>query len=67
MDDIKSYVAELKGTLERLPWDKIKEAIGVLHYARTNDKQVFILGNGSRLRMSISLWSTSSAPAFARP
>ena len=46
MDDIKSYVIELKATLDRLPWDKIEEAIGVLHYARTTDKQVFILGNG---------------------
>ena len=46
MDDIKSYVAELKATLDRLPWDRIKEAIHVLHYARINDKQVFILGNG---------------------
>ncbi|MFQ5813735.1 MAG: hypothetical protein ACE5I2_11210, partial [Anaerolineae bacterium] len=46
MDDIKSYVAELKATLDRLPWDKIKDAIGVLHCARMTDKQVFMLGNG---------------------
>jgi D-sedoheptulose 7-phosphate isomerase len=46
MDDIKSYVVELKATLDRLPWDKIEEAIGVLHHARMNDKQVLILGNG---------------------
>lgn len=46
MDDIKSYVAELKATLDRLPWDKIEETIGVLHRARMTDKQVFMLGNG---------------------
>ena len=46
MGDIKSYVIELKATLDRLPWDKIEEAISVLHYARMTDKQVFILGNG---------------------
>ncbi len=46
MDDIKKYVAELQGTLEQLPWERIKAAIDVLRNARMNDKQVFILGNG---------------------
>ena len=46
MDDIKQYVEELKATLDRLPGESIQDVIGVLHYARLHDKQVFILGNG---------------------
>ena len=46
MDDIRLYVEELKITLDRLPWEAIREVIYVLHDARMNDRQVFILGNG---------------------
>jgi len=46
MDNILRYVAQLKETLDRLPWEAIRDVIGVLHYARMNDKQVFIMGNG---------------------
>jgi D-sedoheptulose 7-phosphate isomerase len=46
MNDIRRYVAEIKGTLDRLPWGAIQDVIGVLQYARMNDKQVFIMGNG---------------------
>jgi len=46
MDNIRRYVDQLQETLEQLPWETIKDVIGVLHYARMNDKQVFIMGNG---------------------
>ncbi|MBL7183767.1 MAG: SIS domain-containing protein [Anaerolineae bacterium] len=46
MDDIRLYVEKLKATLDRLPWEAIRHVIGVLHYARLNDRQVLILGNG---------------------
>jgi histidinol-phosphate phosphatase family protein len=46
MENIKRYVAELKETLDQLPWERIRDVIGVLQYARMNDKQVFIMGNG---------------------
>jgi D-sedoheptulose 7-phosphate isomerase len=42
----KRYVAELKETLDHLPWEAIQEVISILHRARLNDRQVFILGNG---------------------
>lgn len=46
MDNILRYVAELKETLGQLPWEAIRDVIGVLHYARMNDKQIFVMGNG---------------------
>ena len=46
MDNIRRYVAELKKTLDQLPWERIRDVIGILQYARMNDKQVFIMGNG---------------------
>jgi len=46
MEKIKSYVIELKETLDHLPWEAIQDVVGILHHARLNDRQVFILGNG---------------------
>jgi D-sedoheptulose 7-phosphate isomerase len=46
MENIKRYVAELKETLDHLPWGAIQDVVGILHYARLSDRQVFILGNG---------------------
>ena len=46
MDEYKRYVAELKETLDNLPWEAIRDTVGLLHYARLSDKQVFIMGNG---------------------
>ncbi len=46
MDVVQSYAWEIRVTLERLPWDEIRQVIAVLHQARLNGRQVFVLGNG---------------------
>lgn len=46
MDYVRSYVAELQQTLDYLPVDLIQEVIHLLHKARINRRQVFIMGNG---------------------
>ena len=46
MESVQTYVQELQETLSRLPLDDIRDVIAVLHYARLNDKQVFLMGNG---------------------
>lgn len=47
MDSIvKSYLAELKNTLDLLDEAAINEAIHTLHQARLNGRQVFVMGNG---------------------
>lgn len=46
MDEICGYLSRLQGVLRELPLDDIRDAVAVLHYARLNDKQVFIMGNG---------------------
>lgn len=46
MDVVQAYAWEIRTTLERLPWDEIRQAILVLHHARMNGQQVFVMGNG---------------------
>lgn len=46
MEDYKQYVEEIKETLDNLPWVAIRDTIRLLHNARMNNKQVFIMGNG---------------------
>ena len=46
MDPVRAYTTELQATLERLPVERIQEAIQLLALARLNRKQVFIMGNG---------------------
>lgn len=46
MDSIRAYAEEIRATLERLPWDEIHRVIVLLHKARLDGKQVFVLGNG---------------------
>lgn len=46
MDYVRSYIVELKGTLDRLPMNQINEVIAILHDARLERRQIFILGNG---------------------
>lgn len=36
----------MKATLDQLPWEAIRDVVGILHHARLNDHQVLILGNG---------------------
>jgi D-sedoheptulose 7-phosphate isomerase len=46
MESIETYAAEIKGVIDNLHWGMIEEVISVLQYARMNEKQVFIMGNG---------------------
>jgi D-sedoheptulose 7-phosphate isomerase len=46
MENIQNYIDELKGTLDGLPQDRIEQVIAILHEARLNNQQVFIMGNG---------------------
>jgi D-sedoheptulose 7-phosphate isomerase len=46
MNYVKSYVEELQETLNYLPLDLLNQVIYILHEARLNRRQVFIMGNG---------------------
>lgn len=46
MEQIATYINLLQQTLDRLPKDLIAQVIEILHRARMNGKQVFIMGNG---------------------
>jgi len=46
MENIEQYIAEVQGTLNRLSAKVIYNVIGVLEYARANNKRIFIMGNG---------------------
>ena len=40
------YVANLKRTLDKMPWDRLEQVVDVLDAARLAGHQVFIFGNG---------------------
>jgi D-sedoheptulose 7-phosphate isomerase len=40
------YVADLKRTLDRMPWERVEQVVDVLDAARIAGHQVFIFGNG---------------------
>jgi D-sedoheptulose 7-phosphate isomerase len=46
MNFVKSYIDELKEALDDLSEDVIEQVLDILHVARLDNKQVFILGNG---------------------
>lgn len=46
MDQITTYIEVLQQTLDRLPKNLISQVIDILHRARINGNQVFIMGNG---------------------
>lgn len=43
---IDSYTAQLKTTLDRMDRGPIREAIRVIHQARMDGRQIFVMGNG---------------------
>lgn len=43
---ITEYLSQLAATLDRLPADRIEQLIDLLHRARLEGRQVFLLGNG---------------------
>lgn len=46
MNPVQSYVTDLKTTLDQLPQELIEEIIELLHQARVEKRQIFIMGNG---------------------
>ena len=46
MNYIQCYLEDLSQTLNRLPEDRIDQIVQILHEARLNNRQVFIMGNG---------------------
>ncbi len=46
MNSLKKYVVDLQHILDNLPLNKVQILIDLLHDARLNNQQVFIMGNG---------------------
>lgn len=46
MSPVTQYVTELKQTLDHLPEAQINQTIDLLHQARADGRQIFIMGNG---------------------
>lgn len=46
MSYIHRYIEDLEHTLANLPEDRIEQVVKILHEARLNNQQVFIMGNG---------------------
>lgn len=46
MGHLDEYMKDLKSVIEKIPVEKVEEVIQMLHQARMNEKQVFVLGNG---------------------
>lgn len=43
---IREYMSELDQTIRKLPAEKIDQLVHILHNARLNGRQIFIMGNG---------------------
>lgn len=46
MNRVRTYFGDLKDTLDQIDDAPIEEAIQILHDARVNGRQIFIMGNG---------------------
>lgn len=46
MDSVRLYIKGLQNILDQLPEDQINQVIDLLHAARLERRQVFIMGNG---------------------
>lgn len=46
MDQLSEYISVLQKTIDQLPQHLIAEVINILHDARMEGRQVFIMGNG---------------------
>jgi D-sedoheptulose 7-phosphate isomerase len=46
MEQINRYIRELRSTLDGLPVQQIKLVVELLHKARIQNQQVFVMGNG---------------------
>ncbi|MEN4012650.1 MAG: SIS domain-containing protein [Chloroflexota bacterium] len=46
IEHIRGYLHELNRTIEKMPVEKIDQLVHILHNARLNSRQVFVMGNG---------------------
>ena len=46
MERFTRYQEELKSAIDQIPMDRFDQVVEILHQARLNGKQVFIMGNG---------------------
>ncbi|MBN1373630.1 MAG: SIS domain-containing protein [Anaerolineaceae bacterium] len=46
MDSIERYLDELRSALDGLPLETIDQVVNIIHEARVNGRQVFVMGNG---------------------
>ena len=70
MNAYKQYVGDLNQTLEYLPWPTIERVVELLHQARLDGKQVFVMGNGGSAstasHMACDLNKNTVAPDYPR-
>jgi len=70
MLQFKQYAAEIKQTLDQLPWFELQRAVDTLCTAWLADKQVFIMGNGGSAatasHMACDLGKNTAAADAAR-
>ncbi|GAB4579938.1 MAG: SIS domain-containing protein [Anaerolineales bacterium] len=46
MNPVQNYFSDLKQTLDQLPQETVEEIINLIHKARLEKRQIFIMGNG---------------------
>ena len=46
MERINQYIDEMKAAIDLIPMDRFDQVVDILHQARLNGQQVFIMGNG---------------------
>jgi D-sedoheptulose 7-phosphate isomerase len=70
MHFFKQYASDLQRSLLNLRWNQIDEVVHLLHQARINGKQVFVMGNGgsaaTATHMACDLNKNTLAPAYPR-
>lgn len=70
MNAYQQYVGDIQQTLEALPWPAIQRVVDLLHEARMQGKQVFVMGNGGSAatasHMACDLNKNTVAPDYPR-
>lgn len=70
MNFFQEYTIELKRTLDNLPWEKLQEVVNVIHRARVEGRQVFIMGNGgsasTATHMACDIGKNTAFPGYPR-
>ena len=70
MNFFQEYTSELKKTLDNLPWAKLQQIVEILHRARIEGRQVFIMGNGgsasTATHMACDIGKNTAFPGYPR-